>query len=151
MPYPTGFEQETLELINRARADPAGEYDALVTAAAADANIANNLRYFGTDLEAFQQQIAGLPAVAPLAWNTSLAQASQTHTAQMIAADVQSHQLPGEAGLRERVEDAGYTGLRSIGENIFAFTQNAVFGHFGFYVDWGLLAEYPTTHNRVND
>jgi len=137
MSRPTDFEQEMLELINRARTNPAGEYDALVGAMQENSDIAGALRFFGTDLGAFRQQIADIPAQAPVAWNTALATAAKTHTALMIDADTQSHRLPGEAGLLDRVKEADYTNLRAVGENIYAYTKSPAFGHYGFFADWG--------------
>ena len=50
MPTPTAFEQEMLELINRARANPQGEFDALVRDAASltayNDDVTAALRYF---------------------------------------------------------------------------------------------------------
>jgi Ca2+-binding RTX toxin-like protein len=139
-PTPSADEQLLLELINRARANPAGEFTALIPDAAAgnavQTNITDALRYFGVDPAAFSAQIAELPAVAPLAWSTTLGIAAQTHSAAMIAADMQSHQLPGEATLGDRVRDAGYV-FSNLRENIFAFARDMTYGHAGFFIDWG--------------
>lgn len=141
MPTPTAFEQEMLEYINRARLDPQGEFDALIvdaaTRTAVDPQITSALRYFDVDLALFQQQLAGLDPAAPLAWNTELAVAAEGHSLDMIAADTQAHQLPGGPDLGTRVEAAGYDGWSRIAENIFAYTESAIFGHAGFYIDWG--------------
>ncbi|MEM1388869.1 MAG: CAP domain-containing protein, partial [Pseudomonadota bacterium] len=140
MSTPTAFEQEMLELINRARANPQGEFDALISDAAVGTAITSNitqaLAFFNVDLDLFKQQLAGLPAAAPLAWNNNLAQAAETHTNLMIEEDEQSHRLPGEASLGDRVRDAGYN-FNRLAENIFAYTTDPVYGHAGFYIDWG--------------
>ena len=141
MPNPTSFEQEMLELINRARLNPAGEYDAMVEAAANDPDIANAIRYFNVDMASFQQQISGLPSVAPLALNDALSDAARDHAGLLIEADAQSHQLPGEAGLLDRVRDAGYTNLRAVGENIYSYAKSVEHGQAGFFIDWGYDAE----------
>jgi Ca2+-binding RTX toxin-like protein len=137
MPTPTAFEQELLELTNRARLDPQGEYQVALDAIAADASIASAISYFDVNLDAFRDDIAGFSAAAPLAWNTNLADAALTHSNLMIAQDAQSHQLPGEAGLGDRITDAGYTGWSTVGENIFAYSRSALYAHVGFFVDWG--------------
>ncbi|MBS0122636.1 CAP domain-containing protein [Thetidibacter halocola] len=140
MPSPTNFEQEMLELLNRARLDPAGEFDFLVTDEAsvtgATRDITTALRYFGVDLDSFRAQLDSYAAVAPLAWNDRLADAAAGHTAAMIDADLQSHQVPGEASLGNRVTAAGYT-WSALGENVYAFSQSPLHAHAGFYVDWG--------------
>ena len=45
MPAPTPFEQEMLELINRARANPAGEFDALIADAATRTGVTAEITY----------------------------------------------------------------------------------------------------------
>ena len=141
MPAPTPFEQEMLELINRARANPAGEFDALIANAATQtgvtADITAALRYFDVDLALFRSQLTGLAAVNPLAWNSALGQVARTHSAGMIAADSQTHFLPGEASLATRASLAGYQNMNRYAENIFAYTEDPVQGHAGFFIDWG--------------
>ena len=138
---PTAYEQEMLELINRARLSPAGEFDALIsnaaTGQAVQTNITQALNYFGVDLDSFRAQLEGLEAVAPVAWNGALAGAADAHSELMISFDSQSHQLPGEASLGARISDAGYTGWNWVSENVFAYGQDAIYSHAGFYIDWG--------------
>lgn len=140
MALPTDQEQELLQLINRFRADPAGEAARISTGAgmtAAELAAVNNaLGFFNVDLVLFAQQLAGLPAAAPLAWNSLLENAAAAHSALMITANSQSHQLPGEADLGVRVAAAGYN-FSSLGENIYAFASSAQYAHAGFVVDWG--------------
>lgn len=140
MSEPTDFEQLTVELINRARADPAGELDRLIDPAtdrAVQANIQSALTFFGVDLGVLRGQLAGVAAVQPVAWDAALARSSDTHTGLMVAFDRQSHDLPGEPGLAARLQAAGYANLRSGAENIFAFAEDALQAHAAFYVDWG--------------
>ena len=138
---PTALEQELLELINLARLDPNGQIDILIddiaTRQATDPGVTNALRFFDVDLDLFQRQVAEFDPVAPLAWNTALGQSAQTHSNLMIEADTQSHFLPGEPGLLQRMRDAGYENARSVSENVFAFGQSALFTHSGFFIDWG--------------
>lgn len=137
----TAVQQLMLEMINRARTDPAGEFDELIqnasTDTAFDPNVTSAIRFFDVDLDLFQSQLSGYTSVAPLAWNDNLAQSAQTHTELMVAEDTQSHNLPGEPGLLERFQNAGYDNIRLIAENIFAFAENPLYAHAGFYIDWG--------------
>lgn len=155
MPTPTAFEQELLELINRTRLDPAGEFDALIVDAASQTGvtdeITNALRYFGVDAAAFGDQMAGFDAVAPLAWNLALSSAAQDHSAEMIIHDEQSHRLPGELGLGDRIDAAGYDNWTNLGENVYAFTKSALYGHAGFVIDWGYDAEDFSGNTRLAD
>ncbi|WP_165586997.1 M10 family metallopeptidase C-terminal domain-containing protein [Pseudaestuariivita atlantica] len=138
---PTEQEQYWLELINRARANPAGEFDHLIIDAATQtgvqANITSALRFFDVDMSVLASQLAVPPAVAPLAWNEALASSADTHSQLMITYDEQSHNLPGEPSLGNRVAQAGYNNLRTLSENIYAYTEDVVHGHAGFYIDWG--------------
>ena len=138
---PTAQEQLLLELANRLRLNPSGEFDTLIqnaaTGQAVQGNIGDAMRYFGVDLGALRSQLAAYGAVAPLAWNGTLAQAAEDHTQRMIAADLQSHQVPGEAGLGARITAAGYVNWSSLSENVFAFSQDPLQAHAGFVIDWG--------------
>ena len=138
---PTDFEQEMLELTNRARSNPQGEYEALLGSApgatGVTAEIRSAVEYFNVDLELFRTQLEAFTSVAPLAWDTSLKRAAQGHSEKLIAADAQSHQLPGELALGARVTAAGYDDWRILYENVFSYTDDPVQGHAGFFIDWG--------------
>ena len=55
----------------------------------------------------------------PLAIDSQLDTAANLHTDEMVQADRMSHQLPGEAGLGDRVSDTGYNWSR-LAENVAA-------------------------------
>ncbi|VVT12628.1 CAP domain-containing protein [Erythrobacter sp. EC-HK427] len=148
---PTPQEQLFLELINRLRMDPHGEYARLTTAEVL-AEIQGALNFFGVELSSFQAAMLAFAPVNPLAWNSALALAAQRHNDEMIAADTQSHQLPGELGLGARITDAGYTNWSRLGENIYAYSDSVVYGHAGFVVDWGFDDEdFDGNNVRYND
>lgn len=136
---PTTAEQQlALELINRARSNPAAEFDALISnGVAVQANVEAALNFFDVDLDLFLEQLQDYDSVPPLAFNDALASSALTHTQLMIDNDSQSHNLPGEIGLLARVVDAGYTNVASVGESIFAFSQDVEYAHAAFYIDWG--------------
>lgn len=153
---PTGMEQEMLELVNRMRIDPAGELGRLLTSTnpiqAADPQVQAALSYFGVSGPALVSQWASLTATQPLAWSEGLENSSRTHNQAMIAADTQSHQLPGEAALGTRVTQGGYTNWSIAGENIYAYSNTVSYGHAGFAIDWGTGAnglQNPAGH-RLN-
>jgi uncharacterized protein YkwD len=131
---PTAQTQELLELINRFRLSPQAELNLLLNSG--DPKIAQALQQFGVDRNLLAQQWRGLVPVAPLAWSAELATSATAHNLQMIAADTQSHQLPGEASILQRAINAGYAPIR-VGENIFAFSESVLFGHAGLVIDWG--------------
>ena len=156
MSTPNNFEQEVLELLNRTRLNPAAEFDALFppgnSRTTATDNIFSALIYFGVDMAALRSQFVSYAAVAPLAWNAALSLAATRHTDAMIAADAQSHQLPGEAGLRPRIVSAGYVDAGSLAENIYAFSFDPLYTHAGFYIDWGYDAvDFSAAGNLLPD
>jgi uncharacterized protein YkwD len=134
MLQPTAQTQELLELVNRLRQAPQAELNLLLNSG--DPKIAQALQQFGVDRNLLAQQWSTLLPVAPLAWSAELTASATSHNLQMIAADTQSHQLPGEAGILQRATNAGYAGNR-VGENIFAFSESILYGHAGFAIDWG--------------
>ncbi len=150
---PSAEEQLLLELVNRLRTAPAGEFDTLIADAATgtgvQADITWALTYFGVDLVALEGQLAGLTAVAPLAWNAALATAAGAHTGLMAETDTQSHRIAGEASLGQRITAAGYDGWTVLYENVYAYAEDMVYGHAGFVIDWGYDDE-DVTDGRLN-
>lgn len=153
---PTGLEQEMLELTNRMRMDPAGELNRLLVSTnplqARDASVQAALSYFGVSGSTLASQWASLTAAAPLAWSEGLMNSSRTHNLAMIAADTQSHQLPGEPALPTRASNGGYTTWNALGENIYAYSDSVLYGHAGFAIDWGFGTgglQNPAGH-RIN-
>jgi len=141
---PTGLEQEMLEHLNRMRTDPQGELDVIFSShpdplQSTDADVQAAVDFFEVDGAILETQWASLSAVPPLTWNEALYAAAEAHNQAMIAADQQSHQLPGEDGLLARIVNAGYDWSSSVtvGENIYAFAESVFHAHAGFAVDWG--------------
>ncbi|MFO7857188.1 MAG: hypothetical protein R6V44_18585 [Paracoccaceae bacterium] len=135
-----GVEQELLELANRFRLDPAGEFDRLVrdaaTRAAHDPDVTAALRWFEVDMTRLEAELAALGPAPPLAWSGRLARAAEGHAFALIDADAQAHQLPGGPSVLERIEAEGYA-PRAWAENVYAYSEGAVFAHAGLVVDWG--------------
>lgn len=139
---PTTAEQQLqLELLNRARSNPQGEFDLLIANAATQTgvtyDITRAIRYFDVDLDLFKSQLDAFEAVAPVAWNESLAQSAQTHNQLMIDQDTQAHHLDGEPGLLTRMQNAGYDRIRQVAENVYAYAKDPFYAHAGYYIDWG--------------
>ncbi len=134
MTQPTANEQEMLFYVNRMRTEPAAEYDLLVNSG--DRDVDSALSYFKVDLGVLQNQWNSLNPAQPVAWSEQLEDSSQTHSELMIQFDQQSHNLPGEPGLGQRVTNTGYSWNR-LAENVFAFADSPFYGHAGFAIDWG--------------
>ncbi|HEV3167694.1 MAG TPA: hypothetical protein VGZ22_27060, partial [Isosphaeraceae bacterium] len=150
---PTAAEQYMLELINRARANPAAEGQRLIQIAQSDPVIANAVQ--GWNLNLFVQVISTIGPEPPLAFNTRLIQAARDQDATMLAQNNQVHSPPGYLNNPQvAVATDGQpfyptgNGSWSVGENIFAYAQNvnrataqAYVDYFeeGFLLDWGNL------------
>lgn len=141
MATPTAEEQLLLEFINAARMDPLGDAARYIsgygaTATSANADINNALQFFRVSGPALQQALSALTPTDPLAWNDALSNAALGHNSAMIAADLQTHQAPGEASFTARLTAAGYN-FQAAGENVFAFGDSVLQIHAAFMVDWG--------------
>jgi Ca2+-binding RTX toxin-like protein len=132
---PSVAEQYYLCLINRDRADPAGAYDRFLAEATPGTEAA--LAYFGVSLSLLEDQLAAFPPVPPLAWNASLAISAERHSLLIVEYDEQSHNLPGEPGLFQRIVEAGYDDARALAENVYAYSDGPLHGHAAFLIDWG--------------
>ncbi len=134
---PSGLEQEALEYINRFRSDPQAELVLLTESDDADVNFA--IQFFDVDLAVLADQFSQLQAVQPLAWNQMLYESAHAHNDLMMQYDQQSHRLPGEPGLADRIRAQGYalTGPSGLGESLYAYTESPFHQHAAFVIDWG--------------
>ncbi len=148
---PDDREQYWFYLVNRFRQDPAAELQRLVDfeqtgeqasfaiPASPHPAIARSLDHFQVDPAVLWKQFQALRPVPPLAWSESLHESAAYYSDQMLSADRQAHDLDGW-NLLERVQNAGgfdFAGGGAVGENLFAFTQDVLFGHAALVIDWG--------------
>jgi hypothetical protein len=131
---PSAREQQMLEWVNRFRANPSAEMTRLLQSG--DADVASALRVFDVDLDILRQQWKTLSPSPPLAWSDALHQAALSHDRAMLGADLQTHQVPGEPSLGQRLINAGYA-YALAGENVFAYAKSPLHAHAGFAIDWG--------------
>ncbi len=132
---PSDEEQMYLELVNYARADPAGE--ALRFAQTTDPTLLESYEYFTVDLELFVSDTSQYPVAPPLAFEPRLIQAARGHSQWMLDHGIQSHdQSNPTVTTAQRITASGYPWQR-YGESIYAYAQGPEHGHAGFEVDWG--------------
>ena len=138
---PTNLEQELLEWVNRFRMDPSGEYDRYISSTSPVQSpipgVAGAVTGFGVTLSVLKSELAALPTMPPVAWNTYLNDAALGHNLNMIAKDSQAHVLPGESDIGTRITAAGYSNWNTYGENIFAYASSPAYAQAGFVIDWG--------------
>lgn len=147
---PTADEQYMLELINRARANPAAEGVRL--AESSDATVKLGIDYFGVDRAKLKKDFASYAVKPPLAMNANLISAARRHSSDMAKKNFQSHNGSDGSSISSRIADAGYP-TSSISENIYSNLVPTPFvAHAGFAIDWGTGAGglQPGLGHRTN-
>lgn len=134
MANPNAKEQYMLELVNRMRTNPEAEYDFLVNST--DPDIQSAVNFFNVDLNVLQSQWNQLNPAQPVAWSNQLHDSAITHSQLMIDNDLQSHNLPNEPNLGDRIRNTGYQ-FTAAAENIYAFGRSVFESHAAFAIDWG--------------
>ena len=150
---PSVDEQLMLQLINRARANPAAEGQRLLAIAQTDPTIRAALT--GRDASAFLQQINAHGPLPPLAFNTRLVAAARAHDLAMVAANAQIHTTPGSLARPSSPDQLAPDGQPyyptgdsywTTAENVFAYSGNLAdphgkalddYFHEAFLLDWG--------------
>lgn len=133
---PTAQEQYMLELINQARTNP--QAAAVRVTSNLTPDIVSTLAYYNVNVNATEQAIANTPAQPPLAWNPDLAAAAQAHSNDMATNQYQSHTGSDGSSPDQRMQQAGYTGTSSTGENAFAYASSVDEAMQAFLIDWGV-------------
>lgn len=131
-------EQLYLELINRARANPAAEGARLAATTDPDVLAAYDYEpYWTVDLAMMQSEFNALAAAPPLAPHAGLMAAARGHSQWMLDNATQAHNQTNPSNTPwDRITDAGYD-YSTAGENVYAFAKSVWHGHAGFQVDWG--------------
>lgn len=135
---PSAGEQLYLELVNRARANPAAE--GIRLAGLTDPDIVGAYSFFSVDLNQMKAEMAALPSLPPLVPNEDLTSSARSHSAWMFANAIEAHdELPGQPGgdLFERITGTGYP-WNALGENLYARAFSTEYAFAAFEVDWGV-------------
>lgn len=144
---PTPDEQYMLELINRARANPAAEGVRVIDTE--DADVQDSYTYWHIDKTATKAAFATYAAKPPLAFNKDCIAAARRHTKDMVDNNFQGHDGTDGSDPFKRMNEAGFTGWTYAGENVAAYSSSVWFGHCGLIVDWGTENQVQLGH-RTN-
>ncbi len=145
---PTDQEQLLLELINRARMNPAAEGDSLFNTT--DTWVVNNYNYWHVDKAGVRSAFKTYPKRPPLAFHPKAIIAARAHSADMRDHQFQDHTGSDGSNPGTRMSKAGYT-VSAWGENIFAYAHSMWEAECGFLVDWGTGNEgLGHRHNTMN-
>ena len=127
--HPDGNEQQMVWLMNRARSDPAQEGVWLATMT--DPDVAAARSFWHVDTTVLQDEFAAIPAKPPAAFDVRLYNAAKAHSDYLISIDAQNH-----TGQFDRIDAAGFEFTSAAGI-VYSYSENAVYGHAGFNIDWG--------------
>ena len=142
-PNPSADEQFMLERINIARANPPVEGKML--ADITDATILQYYTYYSVSTASLLSDFAGYSAQPPLAMNPLLEASALRESTDMATHGFQSHTGTDGSTFTSRISDTGYQ-WGGAGENIYAYSEDAYFGHVAFNADWGV----PSLDHRAN-
>lgn len=131
---PSPQEQYLLELVNRARMNPAAELQRLLNST--DKLVQQQLTYYGVNRDVLAQQWSSLMPAPPLAWNSALGQSAEGHNTYMIVTDTQDYQIGTEASLEVRTNYYGYADQVAIAENIYGHARSVTEAHATLMVNW---------------
>lgn len=140
---PTGAEQEFLQLVNRYRTDPKGEFNRLFESASPlksrDPVLQNDLDFANVNGNVLRSELNAVQPTPPVTWNEPIHEFASAHNAKMIARKQQFHSNSTER--RETLQAAGVNfrfanGEKFLAENVFGFGQNPLHSYAGYMVDW---------------
>ncbi len=141
---PTGEEQELLQLINRFRTDPGGEFNRLFSSAAPltarDSSMQVELDFFKVDANMLRNEWAALSPVKPVTWNEAIINFSANHNNSMIAQNQLFHTDP--LARRATLIAAGVnldvtSGQRVNSEIVFGPVRSPIQNYAAYAVNWG--------------
>jgi Cysteine-rich secretory protein family len=143
---PTVEEQYTLELMNRARANPNAEGIRLVDTP--DPDVQSAIGFFSISKSLVKSQFATYPSRPPLAFHPKLIDCARGHSTDMKNNDFQSHSGSNGSSMTNRINGVGYSGWTGIGENVFSYAKNMWHAHAGFNIDWGADNQVTLGHRK---
>jgi uncharacterized protein YkwD len=140
---PSNEEQYILELINAARANPTAEGRMLANATESD--IVASYNAYGVNRDELASTFAGYAAKPPLAMSAELSAAAKVQSVDQATNGYEGHVSFDGATPQQRVNATGYQWM-TLGENVYAYVTNPLFGHVGLNADWGV----PALDHRQN-
>jgi hypothetical protein len=142
---PTAEEQHLLQLVNRFRTDPQGEFGRLISSpsplVARDSVLQADLDFAQVNGAALKSQLESLSAVPPVAWNDAISNFTVGHNAAMLATNPPQQFHSNTLQRRQALLDAGVNlrfrqGELINSENVFGFGQSVLHTFGSFVIDW---------------
>ncbi|MEZ6135242.1 MAG: Ig-like domain-containing protein [Pirellulaceae bacterium] len=143
---PTAAEQEFLQLVNRFRVDPVGEYARLISVAspitARNPIFQAELDFFSVNGNTLRSEMLSLRPASPLAWDDGIQRFTASHNAAMINSNP-PQQFHSDGVARRQQLIANGVNLRLANgelvtsENVYGFAKSALHLFAGYVIDWG--------------
>lgn len=140
---PTGDEQELMQLVNRFRSDPRGEFSRLISVAspikARDPILQPDLDFAVVNGNTLRSELAILNPTPPVAWNEAISDFNRDHNADMIREKRHFH--TNTAQRRAELIAAGVNfrfanGEKINSENVFGYGKSPLHIFAAYIIDW---------------
>lgn len=135
---PTGHEQEMLQLFNRFRTDPQGEFARMFSSAtplrARDSSIQAELDRHSVNGAMLQSEWNAIAPAQPLIWNEALYNFAAAHNAEMIR---QNNGFHSNTQVRQNAIRAAGIDFALEGELVSLRSSNPMQGYAVYAVNWG--------------
>lgn len=131
--HPDGGEQQSVWLMNRARANPAAEGEFLANTG--DPGVRDAITYFRVNVAKMKAEFAALPPAPPAVFDRRIYEASRQHSLDLIRRDTQDH-----VNQPQRVLAAGFLFARA-SFNVYSYTVSTFEAHALFNIDIGVTAD----------
>ena len=141
---PTAQEQEFLQLTNRFRTDPRGEYARLISSTSPirsrDSDLQPELDGFNVNGSTLRSELGALQPTHPVGWHEGIQSVVAAHNAKMVSERRQFHS--DTLTRRQQLLDAGVnlrfrSGEKINSENVYGFAKSAHHLHASYVIDWG--------------
>ncbi len=141
---PTGAEQELLQLTNRFRTDPGGEYSRLIASTSPirsrDTLLQADLDGFGVNGSTLRAELQALSPAAPVAWSEGIHGFSRSHNAAMVARKTHFHS--NSLQRRQALLDAGVnlrfrSGEKINSELVYGYGKSVLHAYASYVINWG--------------
>jgi uncharacterized protein YkwD len=149
---PTAHEQEMLQLFNRFRTDPQGEFNRMFSSAsplrARDSSLQAELDLHNVNGNMLRNEWAALNPAEPLVWNEALYQFASAHNSKMISQNNAFHSSTAE---RQQAISAAGIQFQLEGELVSLRASNPVQGYAVYAVNWGTNANTGNSKGGMQD
>lgn len=135
---PSAQAQQILEMLNRARTNPAETADRITSNL--DSDVMATVKHYNVDLNQVKNAIASAAPKQPLAWNERLAAAAQKHSQDQANNGFQSHTGSDGSDMNTRADREGYGKRTSTAENAYAYAKSVDHAMKAFLIDWGVAS-----------